>query len=338
MINSFTWILWLMTVMVVTLSTRNPIYLILLLGGLFYLGHRLALNKNISGWIILNLKFILTMVLLSTLINGLFAHVGRSVLFAIPSGWPLIGGNITLESLLYGAINGLVIGVLYLLFNILNLALSIKQLTRLIPRAFNPVAMVVTIALTFFPSIQKRTREIKEAQMIRGNPMKKVSDWLPIFIPLLVSSLENAILLAESMTARGYHKQTDLRSPRALVSLILASFLIFSGWILQMYRFPNLVNISFYIFGASLVAVTLIALGKHANVTRYYQEKWTKTSRFSAVIIGIYLSGFVFLSSTGRLPTLSFSPYPQLIFPETQGFGFIFSMIPFLPLLVLHHD
>lgn len=338
MINSFIWILWLLAVMVFTLSTRNPIYLIQLLLGLSFLGHRLARKKNISPWVLPNFRFILTMILLSTFINGLFAHVGRSVLFTIPQKWPLIGGNITLESLVYGAINGLVIGVLYLLFNIINLALNIKQLTRLIPRAFQPVAMVVTISLTFFPSIQKRTREIKEAQMIRGNPMKKVADWLPILIPLLVSSLENAILLAESMTARGFHKPVDMRSTSALVSLILAAFSVFAGWILHLYRYPNPIFITLYILGGGLSAFTLITIGKRSQITRYHQETWGKLDLLMAFMILIYIVSFTSLMFSDRLVSLGFSPYPQLTMPTLQIYGIIFSLIPLMPLLVLHHD
>jgi energy-coupling factor transport system permease protein len=336
--NSVVWIMWLAATMTFLLTTRNPFYIVIMLAGLFSLGRRLARDRNINPWVLPNLKFLLTMIMLSTLINGLFSHTGNTVLFTIPRSWPLIGSDITLESLIYGALNGLVIGALYLLFNILNLALNTKQITRLIPRAFHPIAVVITIALTFFPSIQQRAREIREAQMIRGNPMKKISDWIPILIPLLVTSLENAFLLAESMTARGFHKQTDLQSPRSLVSLSLAAFLVFSGWILHMYRFPSLVFISLYVLGASLVAGTLITIGKHVKVTRYHQETWTLTDKSSAVLIGIYLSGFTFLALTGRLPTLGFSPYPQLKLPATQVLGFTFSLIPFLPFLVMHHD
>jgi energy-coupling factor transport system permease protein len=336
--NSVVWILWLAGAMTFLLTTRNPVYIIVMLVGLFSLGRRMARDRNITPWVTPNLRFLLTMIFLSTLINGAFSHTGNSVLFTIPHSWPLVGGDITMESLAYGAINGMVIGALYLLFNIINLALTTKQITRLIPRAFHPIAVVITIALTFFPSIQQRAREIKEAQMIRGNPMKKISDWIPIMIPLLVTSLENAILLAESMTARGFHKPTHLGSPRALISLILAAFLIFSGWVLHMYRFPSLVFISLYILGASLVAATLITIGKSANITRYHQETWSKTSEVSAALIGIYIAGFAFLSLTRRLPTLGFSPYPQLDFPTTQVLGFTFSLIPFLPFLVLHHD
>ncbi|MBW6464963.1 MAG: energy-coupling factor transporter transmembrane protein EcfT [Brevefilum sp.] len=336
--NAIVWILWLTATMTFTLTTRNPLYIMIVLGGLFGLGNRLAKERNMTPWVLPNLRFLLTMILLSTLINGLFSHVGNTALFSIPQSWPLIGGDITLESLIYGVINGLVIGTLYILFNTINLALSTKQITRLIPHAFHPIAVVITIALTFFPSIQQRAREIKEAQMIRGNPMKKISDWIPIMIPLLVSSLENAILLAESMTARGFHKQTELQSPRALVSLILAAFMIFSGWILQMYRFPSLFFISLYILGTSLVTITLLTIGKQANVTRYHQETWTKTSMFSAALIGIYIAGFAFLALIGRLSTLGFSPYPRLHLPAIQTLGLIFSLIPLLPILVLHHD
>lgn len=336
--NAVVWILWLVAVMVVLLSTRNPIYLILLLASLFILGHRLARDKKIHSWVIPNLRFLLTMIFLSTIINGLFSHIGSSVLFTLPQGWPLIGGNITLESLAYGVINGLVIGALYIMFNVLNLALSIKQITRLIPRAFHPMATMITISLTFFPSIQQRAREIKEAQMIRGNQMKKISDWLPILIPLLVTSLENAILLSESMTARGFHKQSDLRSTRILVSLILSAFVIFVGWILQLYRYPSLIFISLYLLGGGVTVLTFINIGKHTTVTRYHLEAWGKADVIILVVHSLCLAVFISLSLMKQLPTLGYSPYPNLTLPGIQLIGLLLSLVPLLPLLVLHND
>ncbi len=338
MINSSVWILWLVVVMIITLSTRNPIYLTLLLFGLMYLGQRLARKKKISPWLLPNLKFILTMILLSTLINGLFAHVGSTVLFTIPKRWPLIGGIITLESLIYGAINGLVIGALYILFNVINLALNTKQITRLIPRAFHPVAMVVTIALTFFPSIQQRTREIKEAQMIRGNSMKKLADWLPILIPLLVSSLENAIQLAESMTARGFHKHTQVRSTTALVGLILAAFAIFSGWILQLYQYPSPIFITLYITGAGLTLFILFRIGKQSKITRYHQEQWKQVDIIVGFIVVFFLVSYAYLALSDQLLSITFSPYPRLNPPALEIVGVVFNLLPVFLALVIHHD
>lgn len=336
--SSFVWLLWLITALFVTLSTRNPVYLILIIAGLFALGHQLAQQKKINPWVRPNFRFLLTMILLSMLINGLFSHVGNSVLFTIPQRWPLVGGNITLESLVYGAINGMVIGALYILFNIINLALNIKQLTHLIPRAFHPVAMVITIALTFFPSIQQRAREIKEAQMIRGNQMKKVSDWLPILMPLLVTSLENAILLAESMTARGFHQQTNLKSSRALVSLILAAFMVFAAWILQLYRYPSAIFLALYLMGGGLATFTLFRTGKRSKVTRYHQENWGQADLFMVLVVSAFLVSFAYLGLADRLPSLNFSPYPHLRLPGLQITGITFSLFPILPIFGLHHD
>lgn len=338
MMNAFVWTLWLLAGLIFLLSTRNPIYLIITLAGLFILGNRLAKAKHISAWVRSNLRFLLTMLLLSTLINGLFSHAGETVLFTIPPSWPLIGGNITLESLAYGAVNGLVIGALYILFNIINLALSIKQITRLIPRAFHPIAMMVTIALTFFPSIQRRAREIKEAQMIRGNPMKKISDWLPILIPLLVTSLENAFLLAESMTARGFHKQVDLRTPRNLISLILGAFAVFSGWILQLYRYPVWITIVLYLIGGGLILLTLILIGKQTKITRYHHEGWTRLDILMSSVILVYLISFAYASLADRLSTLSYSPYPYISIPVVQTLGVLFCLLPVFPMVLPRYD
>lgn len=336
--SSLVWILWLVAVMAFVLSTRNPLYLILTLSGLFILGDRLAREKRSTDWVLPNLRFLLMMILLSTMINGLFSHVGSTVLFTLPQGWPLIGGKITLESLVYGAVNGLVIGALYILFNIINLALSIKQITRLIPRAFHPVAMMVTIALTFFPSIQQRAREIKEAQMIRGNPMKNISDWIPILIPLLVTSLENAIQLAESMTARGFHRQVDLRSPTALISLIFGVFSIFGGWILHLYRYPAIVFIPLYALGGTSIAIILVGIGRRSKITRYHHETLQPADFFFLVLIASYLFGFIYFAVDGRLNSLSFSPYPHFNFPAFQFLAFSFTQLPLLPLVFLRHD
>jgi energy-coupling factor transport system permease protein len=324
--------------MVFILSTRNPVYLSLILVGLLFFGQSLAREKKIKNWVLANLRFLLAMILLSTLINGIFSHVGQTILFTIPQKWPLIGGNFTLDSLVYGAINGLVIGALYILFNVINLALSIKQLTWLIPRAFHPIAMMVTISLTFFPSIQKRAREIKEAQMIRGNPMKKIVDWLPIFIPLLVTSLENAFLLAESMTTRGFHQPIDLKAPGNLISLILGAFFVFSGWILHLFNYPRYLSAPLFVIGFGLILLMLITVGKHSKITRYHLEEWKPMDIMITIVIVLYLAFFIYLRWVDGMPSLNYSPYPYLSIPVLQTIGLSFCILPFLPMIIKRHD
>ena len=330
--NAFAWILWLATNVIFILSARNPFYLVVSLAGSIIVGAHLAKLRGIKHWTLNNFRFVLTMVILSTLINSLFSHVGSATLFIIPESWPLVGGPVTIESLAYGAINGLVISTLYILFNIINLALSIKQITRLIPRAFHPVAMVVTISLTFFPTIQKRAREIKEAQMIRGNPMKRITDWMPIIIPLLVTSLENAILLAESMTARGFHQQTEFNSSNTVLSLILGAFLIFSGWMLQMFNYPTWIYFILYLFGGGVIVLRLIHEGKQSKVTYVQYEVWDHKSITITGLMLLSLICFTVFALNGCLTTLDYYPYPYLTMPGAQFFGFFFYMFSIIPI------
>lgn len=337
--NTTPWILWLIITMVSLLSTRNPVYLLIMLIGLLFSGALLAKKKHQSQWLTQNFRFILTMVLISTVINMLFTHTGRTILFTLPENWLLVGGSITLESLVYGAINGLVIGTIYLVFNLINLALSVKQLTQLIPSVFHPIAMMVTISLTFFPSIQQRAQEIKEAQMIRGNPMKKVSDWLPLMIPLLVTSLESAILLSESMTTRSFHsRQSSKTSDLTIIGLISASFAVFAGWILRLYDYPGILSILLYLFGGLLIALILFITSRRTKITRYQKENWQRSDILATILLSSFMVGIIILRLTDQMPILSYSTYPSLSWPELHFFGLFMSLIPILPTVFTSDD
>lgn len=337
--NSISWVLWLITTMAILLATRHPIYLVILLSELLLVGNKIAKYQGISSWAVNNLRFLMTMVLLSTVINAFFTHVGSTIVFRLPENWVLIGGNITLESIIYGLINGLVIGSMYITFNITNLALNTKQITGLIPRAFHPIAMTVTVALTFFPSIQQRAREIKEAQMIRGNPMKHISDWLPLFVPLLVTSLENAFQLSESMTARGFHtKYQPHRQEYALMGLIIATFVIFSAWLLRLYNYPKTTSIILYAIGAFLLIAILYKTSQRTQITRYHQETWGRKDILPSVLLGLIIIGWVMLRIVEQGPDLEYTPYPTFSLPSIQFAGILLSLVPLLPILFIDHD
>ncbi len=332
--NSKAWIIWLISSITILLTNRNPIYLIIILIGLLILGNRLSTKEQQPSWLQNNIRFLGTMIFLSSLINALFTHRGSSVIFKLPESWLLIGGKITLESLVFGIINGLVIGSLYIAFNIFNLALNTKQITRLIPKLFHPIAITISIALTFFPSIQQRARDIKEAQLIRGNQMKHIVDWLPVFLPLLISSLENAFLLSESMTARGYQSHTKSFSRiQVTYPIIISTFLIFSGWILQLYDYPDLISYTSYIIGMAIFLVTMYISNKNIKVTHYHQEPFNKKDLALSAILILTLLIWVMLQVFGDLSSASYSPYPKMTLPVVQFSAITINFSMIFPLL-----
>ena len=331
--HSKAWIIWLITTMVILLTNRNPIYLVVVLTGLLVLGAKLSKKNGYKSWLLQNSRFLGTMIVLSSLINALFTHTGNLVLFRFPEDWLLIGGKITLESFLVGMINGLVIGSLYITFNIINLALSVKQITRLIPNIFHPIAIMITISLTFFPSIQQRAQEIKEAQMIRGNPMKRISDWSPLLLPLLISSLENAFLLSESMTARGFSSNRESGSEfRITFPIIIAVFIFFSGWVLRLYQYPAYISILCYFFGACIIFLALFFANRKIKLTRFHQETWRKNDTIPAVILLITFVIWTALQLTSNLASTNYSPNPSLSMPSIQVLGILPSLSPWVPM------
>lgn len=73
------------------------------------------------------------------------------------------------------------------------------------------LAMMMTIALRFVPTLMEESEKIRNAQMSRGadfesgNIFKRVKSMIPILIPLFVSSFRKADELAIAMESRCYH-------------------------------------------------------------------------------------------------------------------------------------
>ena len=72
------------------------------------------------------------------------------------------------------------------------------------------LAMMMTIALRFIPTLVEETEKIMKAQMARGadfesgNIFHRAKSLIPILIPLFVSAFRRADELAVAMEARGY--------------------------------------------------------------------------------------------------------------------------------------
>ena len=77
--------------------------------------------------------------------------------------------------------------------------------------AVHTLAMMMTIALRFIPTLIEETQKIINAQKARGadlengNLLERIKALVPILIPLLISSVRRAYELAEAMECRCYN-------------------------------------------------------------------------------------------------------------------------------------
>ncbi|MCI1953700.1 energy-coupling factor transporter transmembrane protein EcfT [Ligilactobacillus acidipiscis] len=91
-----------------------------------------------------------------------------------------------------------------------GLELLLKPLTKIKVPVYE-IALMLSIALRFVPTLMDETTKIMNAQRARGvnfgegNLIKQIKSVIPLLIPLFVSSFNRAEDLATAMEARGYH-------------------------------------------------------------------------------------------------------------------------------------
>ena len=212
--HTLTWLLWLCAAAYLALVNGQPLQTLLLVlatGTVFTLASRRqhagqsagAESRSVEGWSTF-LRFGLWVWVVATLFNLLFAHAGNIVLFVLPRNWPLVGGPITLEGLLYGLAHGASLFAVLLVFATFNLALDANRVLRWLPAGLFQAGLVVSIALSFVPQMMASLKDVREAQLVRGHKFRGLRDLPPLFVPLITTALERSLTLAESLEARGF--------------------------------------------------------------------------------------------------------------------------------------
>lgn len=199
-----------------------------------------------------SIRPILPLVLFTSIINVFYVREGAVLLdwwiFHITTGGVNSAAFITLRILC------LIMGS-----SLLTYTTSPTDLTDALERVLHPLtflhirvhtlAMMMTIALRFVPTLMDETDKIMSAQKARGADlesgglMKRVKALLPILIPLFVSSFRHAIELATAMECRCYHggdgrtrmKQLKMHGRDLMSTLVLcvafAAIILLNLWI-----------------------------------------------------------------------------------------------------------
>lgn len=155
----------------------------------------------------------LRLILLITLLLHLFMTEGRE----IARLGPLV---VTYEGFNKGLLMTLRLGLLVLATSLLTLTTSPIRLTDGLEDLLNPfkrvglpaheLAMMMTIALRFIPTLFEETEKIMKAQKARGADFEsgklsqRAKNLVPLLVPLFVSAFRRADELAIAMEARCY--------------------------------------------------------------------------------------------------------------------------------------
>lgn len=195
-----------------------------------------------------NMKAILPVLIFTAVLNMFYSDSGTVLL----EFWKIV---ITTGGLYKAFFMALRILLLIFVSSVLTYTTTPNDLTDAIERLLSPLkfvglksavhtlAMMMTIALRFIPTLIEEAEKIMNAQKARGADLEsggliqRVKALIPILIPLLISSVRRASELAEAMECRCYNggegktRMKQMRIQRndffvAIVSLIYMTSVI----------------------------------------------------------------------------------------------------------------
>lgn len=326
-VDARAWLLWVAAAAVLVMVARNPLYTILIMAAVQIVRTSRAPGAGLPLpiW-----RLGLFLVVISAVLNAFSVHVGETVLFRLPAAWPLVGGPITLEGFVYGAVNGLVLLGLLAVFAALNALVPPHELVQLTPGALHDMGVVILIAITYVPETLRHWRRIREAQAIRGHQLRGIRDWRPVVIPLLVGGLERAMGLAEVMVARGYGATAGQEQNLGRSALLLLALLMtFGGWLLIFWQ--GWLGWLLLSAGLAILLFSLWHIGRERPRTRYRPPRWgwpeTWVALSAVLPLLVALLPLPWIDRT----TLFFSPYPRLHLPPFDpllGIGLAMLALP----------
>lgn len=216
-------------------------------------------SKVPLGSVLRSVKGILFLLLFTSVLN-LFFHGGQTLLWQ----WGVIKiylEGITFTVFLMVRLTFLVMGsaVLTLTTTPVNLTDGLESLLKPLTYVRFPVhelALIMSIALRFIPTLMDETNRIIAAQKARGadfesgNIFKRIKAVVPILIPLLISAFRRAEELGDAMDARCYSNSKNRTKYKKLkfgardaVAVLICGLLIAGVILLNVYAaqiFPQI--------------------------------------------------------------------------------------------------
>ncbi|HSN11904.1 MAG TPA: energy-coupling factor transporter transmembrane component T, partial [Propionibacteriaceae bacterium] len=212
------WWLWALGIMMAASLTTNPLIEGLLLAAATFV---VVSRRDDGPWArsfrlyaVLGAAVFVVRILYRVVFGG---GDGDHVLFTLPrvplpsvvAGIRLLG-PVSLESILYGAYDGLQLGTIIVVVGAANSLASPRRLLRSLPAALYEIGTVLVVAVTVFPQLAESAARVARARRLRQSSAPSRS-WRErsrlvrgLVVPVLADSLDSAISLAASMDARGF--------------------------------------------------------------------------------------------------------------------------------------
>ena len=179
------WCAWAAGAGIVAIATTNPFYL----APLFVAAWAVHSHKRVDGPAARSFRTFAIFAAVTVVLRTAL------VVFSPPLSWSAVA---------YGALEGLRLGTLLVLFGTFNSVTDPFRVLRLAPRRWHEPALAAALALAIAPRTMEAAAKVRESQRLRGIDVARWRTLPALAVPVLATGMEDAVTLAESMDARGH--------------------------------------------------------------------------------------------------------------------------------------
>jgi energy-coupling factor transporter transmembrane protein EcfT len=195
------WLIWSLAAVLVALSTNNPVYRALVtLAALDVLLTWLPRGRSLRPLAVAAAFS----AMVAVVVNVVAGHTGQGVLVRIPDAIPVFGGPVTIESIAFGFAVGLGLTAALVAVAPLSLILESHDIVDALPRPLERTGIALATAMNLVSGLGRTFTAVRDAQRMRGWRPRGIRSWNEVMVPVVLTAIEDSVLLAEAMESRGF--------------------------------------------------------------------------------------------------------------------------------------
>lgn len=210
--HAVAWLGWALAAAASVQLAPSPVYVAVVVAVAFLVVSAHAVDSPLARAFPLLLTVGVVFGLVRVLLTAATTHTGVGAWFVTPHltlprllGGFQVGGPVEPSVVFQAAAESLAVVGVMAVFGAFNAVVSHHELVRSAPRAFYETGLILTVAVAFVPATVATVARVREADRARtGGRVVRRGRLLRLAVPILESALERALLLAESMDARGF--------------------------------------------------------------------------------------------------------------------------------------
>ncbi len=335
------WWIWALGLAIAASRTTNPLLLGLILAVAAFV---VAARKPVAPWsrsfsVFLKLGVLVVVIrLVFQVVLG--APIGNHVLVTLPQvplpDWLAalrLGGQITLESMVFAACDGFRLAVLLACVGAANSLASPSRLLKAMPAGLYEIGVAVVVAMTFAPQLVADLGRVRRARLLRGRPDRGIRGVAGSAMPVFEGALDRAVVLAAAMDSRGYGRTAAVPANvrRTTAGLVIGGLIGVCIGLFGLLDAGGLGPLGFVLLLIGLAAgiAGLWLGGKHAIRTRYRPDPW-RLAEWVVMASGVIAAASVFWVGihNPQALQLSVTPFAFPSFPFVAGIGIAIALLP----------